>query len=131
MYIETSVVHDTSFLKTTGTFVVNIAEISLAFSVIPSTNSLVEKKKKRQRKKQEKKKRGERNLFFFFFFLPNVVSAEVSEDNSCFRMNRLLLSRTSETKTKRYENKEMEEKYVECQSKLERRTLQFMLTSMF
>lgn len=40
MCIKTSTVHDTNSLKITGIFVVNIAEISLAFDVIPSTNGM-------------------------------------------------------------------------------------------
>ena len=73
IYIKTSIVHDTSSSKTTGTFVVNIAEISLAFSVIPSTNSLVEKERERirekngkERSKKKKEKRRTKSLFSFY-----------------------------------------------------------------
>ena len=87
VYIKTCIVHDTSSSKTTGTFVVNIAEISLTFSlflslslsfslsplfVIFSSNvtQLVEREKEAERmEKKKERNRGKQNLFPFDMYM--------------------------------------------------------------
>lgn len=95
VYIKTCIVHDTSSSKTTGTFVVNIAEISLTFSlslslflfsplfVIFSSNVtwFVEREKEAERM-EKKKKEIEGNKISFLLTcicIKVIVSAGTSE----------------------------------------------------
>lgn len=93
VYIKTCIVHDTSSSKTTGTFVVNIAEISLTFSlslslflfsplfVIFSSNvTLKEKKKQKEWKKKKKEIEGNKISFLLTCIcIKVIVSAGTSE----------------------------------------------------
>lgn len=129
VYIKTCIVHDTSSSKTTGTFVVNIAEISLTFSFFLSLsfsslcNIFVEcyvaywkrerSRKNEKKKRKEKKKEIEGNKISFLLTcvcIKVIVSAGTSE----------ILGWIVYFCLKRNKEKNIKEtkKCVECQSKL-------------